>query len=583
MQQGGGGSKRVVGNSTQKGTKREPSSNNNEVIQNSENSRYNIEGEIAPTSEIRNLVDPFTGAYVSKLTLPKNYSGKLYLGGLNITSLANKLVSVRFKFGRELEPITIPATIGRAPGIIPQSDVEVLMLDLGDKPFDNMRLLYDLFDYSDYTSTATPVADSRDRNLYCRGLSLDYDPTFAKTSENSLCDTTGEKCLYAFAKIKDNGYVNSSTDISLIPSDPLIDLGSIGLASDSSENILKKCLPDNGTPYYSAPTGYKYVGPYRALSKDLWEIGTSAAITLSAEGTPPTGVFMKSLSGTSIDYGANSYMFPRSGKITLSKDVEYAGSTTAIPFTSSGVSRTVQTQVSTGNTATYMDGCNLRVTNYDTYENEGISSCNVTALIEVITVDASTGTETILTSTKTLKLQLTRASLKNTNDQEVLYSAMKSCNSSKTCDKSECCYNNRCWSKDLVSKCADTALAFGNLGTGKSCATDYECASLCCNQSTKTCAVQDLTSTPAVLCSKPAGAQCVATEWCREYSVKTCLKVKTGLDALGKVTCAIRCYNKQTYATCKNGICVPPDAQAAIPFDPSAPDCKDAVAAPDLL
>ncbi len=365
--------------------------------------------------------------------------------------------------------------------------------------------------------------------------------------------------------------------------EPLIDLGSAGLASDSDANILKKCLPDNGTPYYSAPTGYKYVAPYRALSKDLWAIGTNAAITLSAEATPPTGIFMKSLSGSSIDYGANSYMFPRSGKIYLSKDVEYNGSSTAIPFTSSGVNRTSQTQTATGSTATYMDGCNLRVTNYDSYLNEGIASCNVTALIEVITVNPQTGEETILSSSKALKLQLVRASLKNTNDQEVLYASMKSCNSSKTCDKSECCYNNRCWSKDIVSKCADTALSFGNLGTGKSCLTDYECASLCCNQSTKTCAVQDLSATIPVLCSKPAGAQCVATEWCSQYSVKTCKKVKTGLDALGKVTCAIRCYNKQTYATCKNSLCIPPTAEAPIPFDPANPDCKDAVVAPETL
>ncbi len=204
---GSKGGRRMVASSNQ--NKSDP--NSTPIIQDSRNAIYKVEGEIAPTTEVRNLVDPYTGSYVSKLSLPKNYAGKLYLGGLNITSLASKLVSVRFKFGRELEPVTIPATVGRAPGIIPQSDVEVLMLDLSDKPFDNMRLVYDLFDYSDYASTDTPVVNPRDKNLYCRGLTLDYDPTFAMTTENSACDTAGEKCLYAFAKIKDNGYVDSGT------------------------------------------------------------------------------------------------------------------------------------------------------------------------------------------------------------------------------------------------------------------------------------------------------------------------------------------------------------------------------------
>ena len=104
----------------------------------------------ASVAEIRHIVDPFDGTYKTKVTIPKNFTGLLYLSGLNFTSLASKIVYARFRFGRELEPVIIQGTIGRAPGITPQTDIEVLILDFQDRPFENIRLLYDLYDYNDY-------------------------------------------------------------------------------------------------------------------------------------------------------------------------------------------------------------------------------------------------------------------------------------------------------------------------------------------------------------------------------------------------------------------------------------------------
>ncbi len=79
--------------------------------------------------EVTYLINPYTGNYTDKVTLPKNYSGYFYIAGLNLASISHHLLSVRFKLGRELEPIVIPATLARGVGMIPQTDVQVLVLD----------------------------------------------------------------------------------------------------------------------------------------------------------------------------------------------------------------------------------------------------------------------------------------------------------------------------------------------------------------------------------------------------------------------------------------------------------------------
>ena len=62
-------------------------------------------------AELIHLIDPVEGTFHKKVTIPKNYNGFFYLSGLNITSLNDYHVSVRFKFGRELEAITLPAQL----------------------------------------------------------------------------------------------------------------------------------------------------------------------------------------------------------------------------------------------------------------------------------------------------------------------------------------------------------------------------------------------------------------------------------------------------------------------------------------
>lgn len=568
-------------------------------------------------SEIRFIVDPFSGTYKNKVTIPKNFTGELYLSGLNLTALKDRIIEVRFNFGRELEPVVIPATITRGSGITPQTDIEVLALSMDDRPFDDIRLLYNLFDYNDYrdedgNETLEPVTDPRDGNLFCRGLNVEHDPTFEGSSSNSQCDgldsqgnPNDEKCLYSYAKILDTGLFydpdtgDGNPGFGSIPSEAQLDITSDnneGYAGESIEDNLKKCLPDNfdrdniegvlgmsfpnpgspllGQEFAEAGDYSIFRGPFRTVGEWTWEIQGSALFSDVDSDTPPTGLFKKSLDGT-VNAGYESFLFPRAGKLDLQGGVEYFGSDE--PFEP----RSLESLLTSGESK-YVDGCNLRVSEYNSFTNEGISSCNVTATIEIVTTSLETGEKQVINTTEDVKLQLARPSVTNFRGEEVLFQSMKTCSSSNSCGADECCFNSRCWSKDLVSQCLEDADVVGNRGTGEACSSDYSCSSLCCNESKGTCDVHVNTDQEQVLCSKAPGQSCVSKEYCRKENVNECFIVKTGSDNQGNETCALRCYNVPTFGSCKNGVCVPPVTPPVPEFDPEDPDCSDAIDPPSF-
>ena len=503
----------------------------------------------------------------------------------------------------------IQGTIGRAPGITPQTDIEVLILDFQDRPFENIRLLYDLFDYNDYRSTTPgvsedvpPTNDPRDGGLYCRGLRLEHDPTFNGTATNTQCDQFGERCLYAYAKIKDSGLIDKSSGIAINPTEPQLDLQGNGYSSEPQSNALKKCLPDNNNignfngvlnTTISGALGwnitevfggqYVYKGPFRPIGTSQWEIKGTAILSPVDSSNEGMGLFQNSYNGnissctpleTCADGGFKSFLFPRAGKTSLRSGVEYFGNET-MPFDTKNIHSLL-----TAGDSQFVDGCNLRVGNFDEYSNENIASCNISATIDLITIDQNTGQESVLTSSREVKLQLIRASNTDFQGREVLYSSMKSCSTSNACGSSECCFNNRCWSKELVSQCVEDAQVVGNRGVGELCNSDFECSSLCCNQSIGTCAVHLNTEDQQVLCSKSPGQTCVMKEYCREENLTQCFVVKTGTDAQGQQLCALRCYNVPTFGDCINGTCTPPSAPPVPDFDPDNPDCSTAIDPP---
>jgi hypothetical protein len=533
--------------------------------------------------ELSHLVDPFDGTYKKKLTLPKNFKGNLYIAGLNVAALTSKIVSVRFNFGVDKQSVTLNATVARAPGIVPKTDIQVLVIDMNAKPFNKMRLGYDLYDYNDYSDTTKEiVTDGRDGGLYCRGLKLEDDPTFTALTNVSTCSDAADKCLYSYAKVTDSTlYTDQLINavpyrLSSIPTRPQIWTESAGVRNPTTAAMSSNvCLPDDigaisidqlfdlnfVTLGYdlSIFSGF-YRGPYRSINDTEWQI-SSDAIYNSA-----TGLFQVRPMIPSMITGYHSMLFPRAGKLQLNQGVNYLGSVDHVGARSKMVSD------STGTTK-YVDGCNLRVQNYDPTTSEGISSCNVNASIEVFYM--LDGKEVNITTDKTIKLQLIRPSLTNFEGKEVLTTSFKRCESSTTCGSDECCFNSRCWSKDLVTQCVDTTPVIGNQEIGASCTSDFECSSLCCNQSTGACSPHNPNGINPIMCNKTSGQQCISKEFCQQVAVVTCKFVKSGFKADGTAACTLRCPAVMTYGDCKGGACVPPTQPAVPAFDPN--DCSKAV------
>ncbi|MEA9355474.1 hypothetical protein SHI21_04655 [Bacteriovorax sp. PP10] len=114
---------------------------------------------------------------------------------------------------------------------------------------------------------------------------------------------------------------------------------------------------------------------------------------------------------------------------------------------------------------------------------------------------------------------------------------------------------------------------FGNADVGDSCQSDYQCASLCCNNK-KQCSEH---GSNGQKCNKVPGESCVTTEFCKPYYVETCKLVKTGTMPNGKVGCILRCPAVETPSSCVNSVCVAPSVPPVPPFDPADPDCSNAV------
>jgi hypothetical protein len=571
--------------------------------------------DIDPKVEIRHFIDPVDGSYTRKLTIPKNFQDMLYISGLNVGTLHGKFIKVKFKFGMYHEVIELPAGIGRGQGINPQTDIQVLILDLRNKPFNNLRLSYDLYDYNEYDfdardedtgefvnedPTSEPATNNRNTGLYCRGLKLEDDHTFLGTGIGVGCDTAGAECLYSYAKLKDRGLLSSSGS-TMIPSLAQIDSEALGYFSDDSLFLLNRCLPD--TPRYDDTGAYDpanvffklsesiifdalgddgmqgvyeddftYIGPYAPLNEGIWEIGVDAVIGSK-------GLFLDTLDEDDPQrYGASALLFPRYIKRDLIGGVEHLSSSRpngfkdVIPFPNNGSTE-------------WMDGCNERVSTLNNFTNEHVGSCNVSATIEIWAKTPGDDQYELVAGKndggKEVKLQLVRPAVLNVSGEDVLSSNLRSCANSSMCGASECCFNNRCWSRDIVSQCKEDLEGQGNFLVGQNCTSDLQCSTLCCNQSEGRCQVHSNSSVPPILCSKPSGQSCIAKEWCVKETVRECFIIKTGSNSVGESTCELRCYNRLKHGDCRNGTCTPPEPPQDPVFNPADPNrCDQAIDPP---
>lgn len=611
---------------------------------------------LPPKVEIRHLIEPNLssdpnystgtgqasgGTYVRKLTLPKNFGGKLYVAGINISSLVSRHVSVRFGFGVNKETVTLPATIVQAPGITPQTPISVLVLDLKSQPFRKVRLPYDLYDYNDYAfdydpSVPTdgmlqePVQDNRDSGLFCRGLKLEDDPTFngvgACDGKENAPGQAPEECLYAYAKVQDQGLLKktgTNPAFALEPKLPQV-LSSAGsdYYKDSFANQLQKSLgdtipKDNSHNFQSilfsqdtsnpqtadmifdntwagimvGGSTYYYRGPYRMVDTVGWQFRymeldgrrglfkKDSYVNYTLGGLPDNPVFYDYIDNIwrpHLRLYYNSLMFPRATRLKIPANVPHLSSTEPIGL------RTPDTSAP-GESTDWMDGSNARVQSVNDEFNH-VGSCNVTATMEIVAKDDN-GVDFVIAQSKDVKLQLVRPTEYRTDvGNEVLYSNFKTCLSSTQCGSSECCINKRCWDNALVSQCLDNSPTVGNREVGQTCSTDLECTSLCCNRSTGRCSPHNTSLNPAVLCSKPVGEFCIAKEWCQKYPVTKRLIVREAPDPVtGALRCSAYDYQSLEYGDCRNSVCVPPVQQPLPNFDSTAPGaCVNAVPAPNF-
>lgn len=567
-------------------------------------------GTVTPGLKLLRFFDPSSLTYKSVVNLPKNYGKFLYIEGSGIANLSDKFLKVKFYFGTDHTEVSVDAIVGRNPEAVPNTDGEVLIIDLSKRPFDQLQLDYDLFDYNIYATGDTPYTDPRKPGLYCRGLLLEDDPTFTQSGDNPLCDAYGETCLYAYAKIEDRGLLRVDTGAIQNVSLPQITFGTGTYNTEDKGLKLHKCLPDVGVVSYASTAGvldlntvgpltatyntdvltldgvnYRYQGPYRTWNTTDWQIGAAAAIYMPTfPGTasfPPRGLFMDSLNGT-VDAGIQSYLFPRAGKMKLKTGITYLGvnSTPPVP-----AARSLKTMLSTNTTSEMMDGCNFRVTNTDfgpLGSGEGISSCNVSAYVEVYSYDPSSGLETRLYSNRPgvsedltngareMKLQLIRPmEIKKVSGVEIetLHSSFKSCKTSNSCGPGECCYNRKCWNQSFVPQCLESAKTNGLISVGQSCNSDFKCASLCCSGGT--CQAHNILLAEPLYCGKAPGAPCVAKEWCRRDTVTVCKVYKLSTDAVGVPTCGLRCIPTPTHGECIGGTCQAVIQPTPETFDPN--------------
>lgn len=594
---------------------------------------------LPPKVEVRHLIEPNlkndptystgvgtsgAGSYQRKITIPKTFGGRIYISGINIGTLKNRHIQVRFKFGYNEDSITLPAAVSSAPGITPDADTSVLIVNLNTKPFRKLRLLYDLYDYNKYplnadgvtlASGAEAVQNNRNIGLYCRGLKLQHDPTFDGVG---ACDQDSESCLYTYAKVVDQGLIEKKESGVWLPLNPdfpqISSATSVEYFQDLMGFKLRKPLPDTGVfdaahnfkPFLFSSLGgsseavtisgwgehliagrnFIYRGPYGLVNTNQWEMKYGVNNLTGENKLFRQNSWMKydsaSLGPLPNDPGYpelqnkiyfNSYMFPIATQLSLGANVEHLASNEPQGIRGAEV-------LGVAGKTKWVDGSNARVQSINA-DGEHIGACNVVSTIEIIAKDDK-GLDYIVARTNEVKLQIVRDTLmEEETNQDLLSSNFKACATNANCGGSDCCFNNRCWGEDLVSQCIDPNASQGSKPNGGVCTSDLECSSLCCNQSTGRCSPHNTNKTPPVLCGKYEGQYCIAKEWCRKTPIRKCIIVKNGTTPTGDPKCRLHCYNVEEHGDCINGSCQSPYQEPTPPFNPNDPnECANAVDPP---
>lgn len=555
--------------------------------------------EALPKIRLQHIIDPYDGNYKDKVTIHKGFSGALLIAGLNIYRLKEQGgVKIRLKLGKDLAPVILPATIipSFIPGLTATNPMDVIRVDFSgkdeDHPLKYKKLPYHLYDYNQYAPDEEPISDPFHESLYCRGLANKHNPSFFSQSQSAKCSLEGDRCLYSYASVFDQGlYAGHSP---LVPSKLQLAFNETGLyANETSLERSAKCLADNGNDTYTLganfpipKTGslgltvfsvdgvdYTYRGPYQAKNIDQWEITGEAVTGRDSEGNF-WGLFEHLAHPLDFNTGFHSLKFPRAGRLPIRANREYIGEDTLPTVTSHGPRRP-HFAAQDLDESLLMDGCNLRISR-DQISRDGIESCNITGLIEIVKQDDETGIYRVVEGTVTadLKIQIIHNTTKTPLSEENLIStSFRSCHSNQGCGGDECCYNNRCWSKNIVTKCIENPLKT-QLKNGAKCSYDSDCKSLCCSGGA--CKAHDGQQN---LCSKPIGASCISSEFCSKVLQTHYFPREIIVDEqTGEKICQIDQKNVYVFAQCalsgNRGYCQTPPSPPKPTIDPNDPTCE---------
>ncbi len=461
--------------------------------------------DVNNTKKLIGFYDEETDSFSEKLSIAKDFQGIVYLDVENIKLLKEKLLFIRINFGMNSEnPVELP--LSYLSKTIAGVEKDVLALSIPSKNFFTVPLDYQLFDYSE---GAAAGYNAFHKDVYCRGLRVEQDPTSNFTS----CSKGDEICKYTYAKVLDQGLFHEQTSTFIQPSELTVSHDESRTYELNLDPInLRRCLTDDQKVFVKNQElnigelislddeSYRFKGAFKAVDPSNWGIQAEAR-------WGKFGIFQQEYSGgKSIELGFKSNLFPRVGKIVNRTNRYYLGSKNRLD------KKIVTNFTDTSDASAlsdWVDGCNLRVLSEDSL-GTNIGSCNVSSDIQIFYKD---GSEEVIIYSNAALAQAGQVKLQIVNNIQTNIDVkdFNACFGDGGCSSSSCCHDGRCWDKEKYKNQFCKPANSGKT-TGQACATDTECLSACCIGSETGAA--GVCADKTTSCQRQVGEICIHSDAC---------------------------------------------------------------------
>ncbi len=494
------------------------------------------------TRELLGFYNSDTDSFSEKLSITKDFQGVIYLDLTDIKLYKEKLLFMRVHFGRNSEhPVELPLSyISKTIGGVKK---DVLALSIPSKNFFTIPLDYQLYDYS---LDAIAGDNAFHKDVYCRGLRVEHDPT----SNLSSCSKNGELCLYTYAKIADQGLFHEATTSFIDPSELTVSHDGARQYEFNLDPInLRRCLSDESKVFVKNKEisigelitlddeSYRFKGAYKPIDPSNWGIQSDAA-------WGRFGIFQQEYSGgKNLELGFKSNLFPKVGKIVNKTNRYYLGSKRPLE------KKVITNFTDDNGSSDWVDGCNLRVLSKDSL-GKNFGSCNVSSDIQIYYKEDSQEvlvySNSVLKKPGKIKLQILNNIPTNIDVKD-----FNSCITDAGCSNSSCCHDGRCWDKVKYESQFCKPPNSGKT-TGQTCDADAECLSACCLGSETgaqgTCADKTLS------CKRQVGEGCIHGDACDIQVDDDSYYVKKLLES-GTNGCQVEVCNIKVKLECIRSIC----------------------------